>query len=103
MDAGATNGATVCLLGYGLPMRSQLSPSRASASKPPGWNVLAGTKLGPVHPDARRSLWRPPCPIPRYGAASGGLHVPAGRLQLGRPAASTPPRWRFRRNRRSAS
>jgi hypothetical protein len=36
MDACATNGATVHLLGYRLLMRSQLSRSHASAFKPRG-------------------------------------------------------------------
>jgi hypothetical protein len=50
MDAGATNGATVRLLGYRLLMRSQLSPARVSASKPPGRNGLAATGPRPPAP-----------------------------------------------------
>jgi hypothetical protein len=103
MNGGATNGATVHLLGYRLLMRSQLSPSRASASTPPACNGLAGPRLGPLHPDADWPFSRPPGPIPRGRAAARPLRVRAARLQPPRPAASSPPRRRFRGNVRPAA
>ena len=63
------------------------SAPRASASKPPGCNGLAGPRPGPLHSEADGPLSRRPGPIPRR-AASRAVRVPAeGCGRAGRPYA----------------
>jgi hypothetical protein len=98
MDAGATNGAAVRLLGYRQRMRSQLSLSRLGfqatrIQRPRRSKARAPTSgCGPAVPAATR-------PNPTPGHIKGTPH-PCGGLRPHRPAVSTLPRRRFGENRR---
>jgi hypothetical protein len=98
MDAGATNGATVRLLGYRLRMRSQLSPSRlgfqATGMQRPRRSKARAPALG-----GGRAVVAATRPDPTPGRVKGSPR-PGGGLRPGRPAVSTPPRRRSGGNRR---
>src|SRR5919198_5717753 len=71
-------------------MRSQLSPSRASATKPGGRNGLAGTGSGPLHQDVDRPLSRPPARSQTTGPRQGrSASLRGGRSQAGRERHAT--------------
>jgi hypothetical protein len=86
MDADAAKGATVRLLGYRLLMSSQLSSSRASATKPLRWNGLAGAGPGTLHPGGHRPFRGHSARSRAAGSHQGrSASLRGGRSQVGRP------------------